>query len=55
VVIEVDRVAVHRHQSEPGVVEIANGPPGPMLDDLPDGEVVEVGAVLHGEILPRGS
>src|SRR5438552_13750890 len=42
VLVQVERVRVHGEEREPGVVEVANGAAGPVLDHLPHTEVLEV-------------
>src|SRR5436309_7994517 len=42
VLVQVERVRVHGEEREPGVVEVADGPAGPVLDHLPHAEVLEV-------------
>jgi hypothetical protein len=36
--INVQRVLVHRHQAEPGVVVLGDGASGPMFVNIADGE-----------------
>ena len=45
-----ERVGVHRHQREPGVVEIGDGAAGPMLESLAGGEILEV--AVHANAMP---
>ena len=40
--VEVNRVGVHRHEREPGVVEVGDSAAGPMLESLAGGEILEV-------------
>src|SRR5579862_9554335 len=40
--VEVKRVGVHRHEREPGVVEVRNRATWPVLESLADGEILEV-------------
>src|SRR5262245_18496358 len=41
VLVDVERVRVHREEREPRVVEVADRPSRPVLDDLADGEILE--------------
>src|SRR5436190_11784645 len=41
VLVEMQRVGVHREEREPGIVEVADRPARPVLDELPDREVFE--------------
>src|SRR5439155_11607507 len=47
--VEVQRVGVHGEQREPGVVEVADGAPRPVLDYLADAKILEIAA--HGASL----
>src|ERR1700681_2248749 len=40
--VEMNRVGVHRHEREPGVVEVGDSASGPMLESLAGGEILEV-------------
>src|SRR5436190_15804568 len=54
VLVEVQRVGVHGEEREPGVVEVADGAPRPVLDHLAHAEVFEVaphGASLSGIVV----
>src|SRR5438105_7288868 len=42
--IEMQRMLVHRQQGEPGVVGLADRPPGPVLIDIAEREILEIAA-----------
>src|SRR5215813_1560880 len=46
--VAVQRVLVHGEQSEPGVVGLGDGAPGPVLDDLAHRELLVEPSVAHG-------
>src|SRR5438046_1150450 len=48
VLVQVERVRVHGEEREPGVVEVADGAAGPVLDHLPHVEVLEVASHAAG-------
>src|SRR5437867_3960 len=48
VLVQVERVRVHGEEREPGVVEVADGAAGPVLDHLPHAEILEVGSHAAG-------
>src|SRR5580658_5225922 len=50
--VEMERVGVHRHQREPGVVEVRDGAAGPMLENLAGVEILEI-AIHESAILSR--
>src|SRR5262245_57089981 len=56
--VNVQRVLVHRHQAEPGVVVFSDGPSGPMFVNIADVEFFKISPVIHfsfPEILPPRS
>src|SRR5881392_3725534 len=48
VLVQMERVRVHGEEREPGVVEVADGAAGPVLDHLPHAEVLEVASHAAG-------
>jgi hypothetical protein len=45
------RVGVHGHQGEPGIVELGNRPPRPMLENLARAEIFKI--ARHANFLSR--
>jgi hypothetical protein len=45
--IDMQRMLVHGHQTEPGIVELSNGSPGPMLKNLAYLKFLEISTKGH--------